>query len=127
MLELAARVNARFAVLQAAASAVHVATVLYAELLSVPLAPVAFVHVAAFQVTAEAFQVTAPDGCVNVAALACIEIFNCLVAVANTIDAALTETLLDAVARPTLFTVNDTPAGTVTAACSATVAVKVVV
>jgi hypothetical protein len=127
MLLLAARVNIRFDVLQLPVSAAQVATVLYVLLLSVPADPVAFVHVAAFQLTAEAAQVTLPAGCVKFAALAWSDSFSCLVADARTSDVAETDTALATVAVSISVTLKVTLEGTVTSACSETLAVSVVV
>src|SRR5829696_5240137 len=111
MLLFAASVKTRFEVLQEATSAVHVATALYAELLRLPDAPVAFVHVDAFQVTSDALYVAEPLGWVNVAAFACNEILSVLVADERTMPLAVMLTPLAAVAVLMSLTLNVTPAG----------------
>lgn len=83
--DLEARVKTSPVVEQLPASASHVPTAPYAELLSVPDAPVALVHVAAFHVTSLADQVVAPTtGGVNDAAFACTDTLSCFVDVAST-------------------------------------------
>ena len=113
--------------LQVAASAAQVATALYALLLSVPAAPVALVQVAAFHLTSPADHVAEPPGAVNPGVSACTDTFNCLVAVASTMFEMVTAAP-DAVVEPvTSFTLNVTPDGKVTRACSLTTAVSTVV
>ena len=100
----------------------------YAALLNVPDAPVALVQVAAFHVTSAAPHVVPPTtGGVNDAAFASSETRICLVAVASTMFWTVTDAAVAAVLEVTLVTLNVTPAGTVTLACSLTVAVSVVV
>jgi hypothetical protein len=106
-------------------SAAQMATVLYAELLSVPVLPTAFAQVAAFQLTSPAAQV-GPPGEVKVEALACRETRSCLLAVARTMLLTVTAADGAAVLDATLTTLKLTFAGTVTRACSLTLAVKVV-
>ena len=81
-----------------------------------------------FQLTSPAAQVvaSATEG-VNDAAPACSEILSCLVAVASTMVSTVTFAAPAAVFAATLVTLNVTPAGTVTCACSLTLAVRVVV
>jgi hypothetical protein len=113
---------------QSAAFASHVAICVNAEELSVPAAPVARVQVAAFQEMSPAAHVVAPTtGGVNAAAPAWTETFSCLVAVASTIRSIVTLAELAVVLRETFATANDTLAGTMTRACSLTVAVNSVV
>lgn len=124
----AASVNVRPDVLQFAASAAQVATSLYDALLSVPAAPAAFVHDAAFQLTSPAAHVVAPPtGGVKDAAFACSDTLSCLLAVARTMFVMLTDAALALVDAATFVTLRLTPAGTLTAACSLTFAVRVVV
>jgi hypothetical protein len=67
-----ANVNVRSFVLQLAVSAVHCDTSLNPLSLRVPVAPVAFVHVAAFQLTSSGAHVASPgEGGVNEDASAC--------------------------------------------------------
>jgi len=121
-------VNTSPVVEQSGVSAVHVATAVYAELLNVPAAPVAFVQVDAFQLTSPAPHVVDPTtGGVNDAAFACSDTRICLVAVARTMFCTITEAAVAAVDELTFVTLNVTPAGTVTLACSLTFAVSVVV
>ena len=125
---LAASVRTSAVVEHVATPAVQTATGVNEALLSVPVDPVAFVQVAAFQVTSDAAQVVAPtEGGVKFSAFASSETLNCLVAVASTIRSTVTDALLAAVAVLTLVTANVIPAGTITLACSLTVAVSVVV
>jgi hypothetical protein len=113
---------------QAVASAVQVATVVYAALLRVPLDPVALVQVAAFQLTSLADHVVAPPtGGVNDAALACRDTLSCFAADAVTIWSMVTVAALAVVLTPMLVTLNVIPDGTTTRACSLTVADTVVV
>jgi hypothetical protein len=130
----AARVNDSFVIEQLAASAVQVATVLYAAAFSAPALPTAFCHALGpdpgpwFQLTSAAFQVTAPaDGGVNDDAFARIEILSCFVAVNSTMPSTANATFPFVVLADTSVTVNEIPAGTVIRACSATAAVSVVV
>ena len=86
MAGLAASENTRPVDEQDAALAVHVATVVKAELLSVPAAPAAAVHAAAFHETSPAVHVAAPvTGGVKEDAAARTERRNCFVADASTI------------------------------------------
>ena len=113
----AASVNVRPVVLQLDVSAAHVATGLYAVLLSVPAAPDAFVQDAAPHDTSPAAHVAAPlAGGVNVAASACSEMRSCLVALASTIFETVTDAAEDVVLPFTSFTANVTPLGTVSRA-----------
>jgi hypothetical protein len=127
MFVLAANVNTRPVVLHEAAAAAQVATALYVALLKVPAVPVALVHVAAFHVTSDAFHVAAPLGGVKAAAFAWSDILSCLRAVESTTPVAETDVAVAAVDVATLPTLNVTALGTVTLACSDTVAVTVVV
>ena len=128
MVGFAASVNTRPVVLQVDASAVQSATVLYDEELRVPLAPVAFVQVAAFHVTSPATHVVAPaTGGVKEAALPCTDTFSCFVAVPRTMLETVTDAPDAAVGFVMLVTLKLTPAGTVTVACSLTFAVSSVV
>ena len=124
----AASVKTRPVVEQFVDAAVHVATEPYAESDSVPLAPVAEVHVAAFHETSLAAQVVAraTDG-VKSAALACTPIFKVSVAVGRTRSSMVTLAALAAVLVAISVTVNAIALGTVTLACSLTVAVNVLV
>lgn len=110
-----------------AASAAQVATSLYELLLNVPLEPVALVQVAAFHVMSDALHVVAEttDG-VKLEPAAWTETLSCLAADARTMLSIVTLALLAAVLALTLVTLNVTPAGTVTRACSETLAVIVV-
>ena len=113
---------------QSAAFGSQVAISVNDEALNTPVIPVARVQVAAFQDTSPADHVVAPTaGGVNDAAAAWTEILSCFVAVASTIRSTVTLTALAGVPLPTLVTANDTLAGTITRACSLTVAVRSVV
>ena len=129
----AASVNGSLAIEQEVASGSHVATVLKATPLKVPALPIAFCHALgpppgpAVQLTSLADQVVAPaTGGVNDAALPLSEILNCFVAVPSTMFWTAIATLLCVVEALTSLTLNEMLAGTVTRACSATAAVKVV-
>ena len=92
-----------------------------------PAEAVALVQVAALHVTSPADHVVEPPGAVNAAASACTDTFNCLVAVASTMFEMVTAAG-DAMVDPVMsLTVNVTPDGKVTRACSLTTAVSTVV
>jgi hypothetical protein len=104
------------------------------ELLRVPALPEAFCHWCgpppgpAVQVTSDADQVVAPGvGGVNDAAFAISEIRSCFVAVVSTMFCTVIGELSWLEFAFTFVTLNDTPAGSVTLACSTTAAVIVVV
>ncbi|CAN5861641.1 hypothetical protein BH24ACI5_BH24ACI5_21210 [soil metagenome] len=127
-------VNVNFVMEQAVVSALHVATELYAPVLSTPALPTAFCHWLGpppgpvFQVTSDALHVVAPaTGGVNDGAFARTEILSCFVAVVSTMFWTLKATLPFEVLDDTLSTLKEMPAGTVIRACSATAAVNVVV
>src|SRR5688500_8318257 len=95
-------------------SASQFVTVLYAALLRVPVAPVAFVQVAAFHVTSPALHVVAPaTGGVKDAAFACSDTLIWFVAAASTMLSTVTDAPVAAVPTPMFVTLNVTPAGTV--------------
>ncbi|MDH7481604.1 MAG: hypothetical protein QHH26_06470 [Armatimonadota bacterium] len=105
------------------------ATLVYVPTASLILAafPVPPVHDGAFHDMSELAHVTEPpDGGVKLAAFGAISILSFFPSL-RTIEVALTVWLAEFVLAETLFTVKVTDAGTVTFACSATVAVKVVV
>ncbi len=120
-------VNTRPVVEQSVVSALHVATELKAAALRLPEAPVPFDQLAAFHVTSEADQVVPePPGAVNEAAFAWSDTRSCLVADASTIWSIVTAAADALVALATSLTVKTTVAGTITRACSLTVAENVV-
>ena len=123
----AAKVNTSAVVEVAATSAVAVPTALYASLASVPAAPVPPVQLAAAQLTSDAAHVIAlsTDG-VKLAAAACTDILSCLVAESSTMPVTVTLAASAAVELLMSTTLNVTPVGTVTVACSDTSAVSVV-
>ncbi len=115
------------------ASAVHVATSAKAPLLKELLKRTPLTHeppppFGVVHETSVADQVVAPltDG-VKDAAFAISEILSCLVAVASTMFATVMLASLAVVSAVTLVTLNAMAAGTVTVACSLTLAVSVVV
>lgn len=126
--------NENLVIEQDEASGSQVATVLYALLLRVPATPVAFCHWLGppwgplVQDTSPAVHVVAPaTGGVNAEALAISEIRSCLVADPRTMFCTATGTSDDEVVAAMFETENTIAAGTVTRACSTTVAVKFVV
>src|SRR5688500_622440 len=106
---LAPRVNTSPVVEHVDTSGSQVVTVLSA-LLRVPVAPVAFVQVAAFHVTSPALHVVAPaTGGVKEAAFACSDTLMRFVAAASTMLSTVTDAPVAAVPAPMFVTLKVTP------------------